>query len=63
MTNPAGGPVTAQTIANVLNERYTRVGDYTVSYTASGTDRVTVTLQAGSKGQFGTPNLREISLR
>lgn len=59
----SGTAVSADTVADLLNSRYTRVGDYVVSYTASGSDRITVTLEAGSKGQFGTPSSKEVSMR
>jgi len=57
-----GADVSAYAVADLLNSRYTRVGDYVVSYAASGSDRITITLEAGSKGQFGTPSSKEVRL-
>ncbi len=55
--------ISVYTVADLLNSRYTRVGDYIVSYAASGSDRITITLEAGSEGQFGTPSSKEVSIR
>jgi len=57
-----GAAVSAYAVADLLNSRYTRVGDYIVSYAASGSDRITITLEAGSKGQFGTPSSKVVRL-
>ncbi|NPU84444.1 MAG: hypothetical protein HPY65_08130 [Syntrophaceae bacterium] len=62
VSNPSGRAVTNADVANLLNSDYTAVGDYIVSYAPSGTDKIVITLQPGSKGKFGTPNSREITL-
>ena len=62
MSSTSQAAVSTEAVVKLLNGRYTRVGDYVVSYSASGTDRVTITLQAVSKGQFGTPDSQEVSL-
>jgi len=63
MSGSADTDISAYAVADILNSRYTRVGDYVVSYAASGSDRITITLEAGSKGQFGTPSSKVVSMR
>jgi hypothetical protein len=62
ISNTSGTTVSNEAVVNLLNSSYTLVGDYVVSYSTSGTDKVTATLQASSKGKFGTPNSKEIPL-
>jgi len=62
MRGASGADISAYAVADLLNSRYTRIGDYVVSYAASGSDRITVTLEAGSKGQFGTPSSKEVRI-
>ena len=62
INNTSGTTVSNEAVVNLLNSSYTLVGDYVVSYSTSGTDKVTVTLQASSKGKFGIPNSKEIPL-
>jgi len=62
MSNTSGKAVSNAAVVDLLNAKYTRVGDYVVSYAASGTDKVTITLQADSKGQFGIPNSIEVMI-
>ncbi len=62
ISNTPGKSVSSEDVVNLLNTNYKVVGDYFVSYSVSGPDKITVTLQAGSKGQFGIPNSKEISL-
>lgn len=62
INNTSGKTVSNEAVVNLLNSNYTLVGDYVVSYSTSGTDKVTATLQASSKGKFGIPNSKEISL-
>jgi hypothetical protein len=62
ISNPSGKAVTNEDVAALLNSGYTVVGDYIVSYSPSGTDKIIATLQPGSKGKFGTPNSKEITL-
>ena len=57
-----GAAVSAYAVADLLNSRYTRVGDYVVSYAASGSDRITITLDPGSRGPIGTPNSKEVRI-
>lgn len=57
------GAVSGEDVVNLLNADYTVVGDYVVSYTVSDPNKVTATLQANSKGKFGTPNSKIITLR
>ncbi|HOI74632.1 MAG TPA: hypothetical protein PLO63_10830 [Syntrophales bacterium] len=60
--NPSGGAVTSDEVAALLNSGYTAVGDYIVSYTPSGRDKIIARLQPGSRGKYGTPDSREIVL-
>jgi hypothetical protein len=62
ISNPSGKAVTNEDVAALLNSGYTVVGDYVVSYSSSGTDKIIATLQPGSKGKFGTQNSKEIPL-
>lgn len=62
ISNTSGTTVSNEAVVTLLNSSYTSVGDYVVSYSISGTDKVTATLQASSKGKFGTPNSKEIPL-
>lgn len=57
------GAVSGEDVVNLLNADYTVVGDYVVSYAVSRPDKVTATLQPNSRGKFGIPNSKEISLR
>ena len=59
----SGADISAYAIADLLNSRYTRVGDYIVSYSATGSNSVTIVLQPVSKGSFGISNSREVSFR
>ncbi len=60
--NPSGRAVTSEEVAALLNSGYTAVGDYIVSYTPSGRDKIIARLQPGSRGRYGTPDSREILL-
>ena len=62
ISNTSGTTVSNEDVVTLLNSGYTLVGDYVVSYSTSGTDKVTATLQASSKGKFGRPNSKEILL-
>jgi len=63
VNNTSGTTITNADVVNILNSSHTEVGDYVVSYSISGTDKITATLQASSKGKFGTPNSKEIAFR
>jgi competence protein ComGC len=63
VNNTSGTTITNADVVNLLNSSHTVVGDYVVSYSTSGTDKITATLQASSKGKFGTPNSKEIAFR
>lgn len=56
VNNTSGMTITNADVVNLLNSSHTVVGDYVVSYSTSGTDKITATLQSSSKGKFGTPN-------
>lgn len=62
MSNMSGATVSNEEVVNLLNSSYTSVGDYVVSYSISGPDKVTATLQASSKGKFGIQHSKEIPL-
>jgi competence protein ComGC len=62
VNNTSGTTVSNAAVVTLLNSCCTSVGDYVVSYSTSGSDRVTATLQASSKGKFGSPNSKEIPL-
>lgn len=62
ISNTSGTTVSSEAVVNLLNSSYSSVGDYVVSYSTSGPDKVTATLQASSKGKFGIPNSKEIAL-
>jgi hypothetical protein len=63
VNNTSGTTITNADVVNILNSSHTEVGDYIVSYSISVTDKITATLQASSKGKFGTPNSKEIAFR
>jgi competence protein ComGC len=63
VNNMSGTTVSNADVVSLLNSSYTVVGDYVVSYSTSGTDIITATLQASSKGKFGIPNSKEIQFR
>jgi hypothetical protein len=63
VSNTSGTTISNTDVVNLLNSSHTVVGDYVVSYSTSGTDKITATLQASSKGKFGTPNSKEIAFR
>jgi hypothetical protein len=63
VNNTSGTTITNAYVVNILNSSHTEVGDYIVSYSISVTDKITATLQASSKGKFGTPNSKEIAFR
>lgn len=62
ISNTSGKSIPNEAVVNLLNSSYSTVGDYIVSYSTTGADKVTATLQANSRGKFGIPNSKEISL-
>jgi Tfp pilus assembly major pilin PilA len=63
VNNMSGTTITNADVVTLLNSSQTIVGDYVVLYSTSGTDKITATLQASSKGKFGTPSSKEIAFR
>jgi len=59
----AGVAPSMGSLAANLTSNSTRLGDYTVSYAASGTNGITVTITSVAGGTVGTPSSKNLIVR